>query len=73
VRIPFVRFIAVDGAAALVGVPLGFGVAYLFTDQLPAILRGVHRVERLLLLGALVLVAGGIAWLAYRKSRAGSL
>jgi membrane protein DedA with SNARE-associated domain len=73
VRIPFVKFIAVDGAAALVGVPLGFGVAYLFTDQLPAILRGVHRVERLLLLGALVLVAGGIAWLAYRKSRAGSL
>ena len=33
--------------AALVGVPLGFGVAYLFTDQLPAILHGVHRFERL--------------------------
>lgn len=73
VRIPFWKFIAVDGIAALVGVPLGFGVAYLFSDQLPAIMRGVHRAERLLLLGVLVVLAGIIAWLAYRKSRAGSL
>ena len=73
VRIPFWKFLAVDGIAALVGVPLGFGVAYLFTDQLPAIMRGVHRAERLLLLAGMVVVAGVIAWLAYRKSRAGSL
>ena len=69
VRISFWKFLAVDGLAAVVGVPLGFGVAYLFTDQLPAILRGVHRFERIIALLALVLLATAIAYLAYRKSR----
>ncbi len=67
--VSFWRFILVDAAAALVGVPLGFGVAYLFTDQLPAILGGVHRVERLAALGAMVLLAAVIGYAAYRKSR----
>lgn len=70
VRVPFWKFLAVDGLAALVGVPLGFGVAYLFTDQLPAIMRGVHRVERLAVLAVLVLLAALIGYLAYRRSRA---
>ena len=69
VRISFWKFLLVDAIAALVAVPLGFGVAYLFTDQLPAILHGVHRVERLLILAAMVLVAAVIAYAAYRKSR----
>jgi membrane protein DedA with SNARE-associated domain len=69
VRIPFWKFALADGIAALVGVPLGFGVAYLFTDQLPAILQGVHRVERLLILAGLVLLAAAIGYAAYRKSR----
>jgi membrane protein DedA with SNARE-associated domain len=68
VRIPFWKFLLVDGVAALIGVPLGFGVAYLFTDQLPAILHGVHRMERLLTLAILVVVAAIIAFAAYRKS-----
>jgi membrane protein DedA with SNARE-associated domain len=69
VRIPFWKFLAVDGVAALVGVPLGFGVAYLFTDQFPAIMRGVHRVERLAILAGMVLLAAIIGYLAYRRSR----
>jgi membrane protein DedA with SNARE-associated domain len=69
VRIPFWKFLLVDTVAALVAVPLGFGVAYLFTDQLPAILQGVHRVERLAILAAMVLLAAVIAYAAYRKSR----
>lgn len=69
VRIPFWRFLLVDGVAVIVGVPLAFGVAYLFTDQLPAILHGVHRVERIAVLAVLVLLAAGIGYLAYRKSR----
>jgi membrane protein DedA with SNARE-associated domain len=68
VKIPFWKFVLVDGVAALVGVPLGFGLAYLFTDQLPAILHGVHRVERLLTLAGMVLLAAIIAFAAYRKS-----
>jgi membrane protein DedA with SNARE-associated domain len=69
VRIPFWKFLLVDTVAALVGVPLGFGVAYLFTDQLPAILQGVHRVERVLILAGMVLLAAVIGYAAYRKSR----
>lgn len=69
VRIPFWKFLLVDGIAAVVGVPLGFGVAYLFTDQLPAILRGVHRVERIAALVAMILLAAIIGYAAYRKSR----
>ena len=69
VRIPFWKFVLVDGVAALVGVPLGFGVAYLFADQLPAILRGVHRVERLAILAGMVVLAAIIGYLAYRRSR----
>lgn len=69
VRVPYWKFIAADGLAALVGVPLGFGVAFLFTDQLDAIRRGVHRFERVLLLVCMVLLAAGIAAAAYRKSR----
>jgi len=69
VRIPFWKFLLVDGTAAVVGVPLGFGVAYLFTDQLPAILRGVHRFERIAILAGMVLLAVVIGYAAYRKSR----
>ena len=69
VGIPFWKFLLVDAIAALVGVPLGFGVAYLFTDELPAILHGVHRLERIVVLAVLVLLAVMIAYAAYRKSR----
>jgi membrane protein DedA with SNARE-associated domain len=69
VRVPFWKFLGVDAMAALIGVPLGFGVAYMFTDQLPAIMRGVHRVERLAVLAGMVLLAALIAYLAYRRSR----
>ena len=69
VRIPFWKFLLVDGVAALIGVPLGFGVAYLFTDQLPAVMRGVHQVERVAALVVMLAVAVLIAYLAYRKSR----
>lgn len=68
-RIPFWRFLVVDTAAALVGVPVAFGVAFLFTDQLERILDDVHRIERWLILGALSVLAGWLAWLAWRQSR----
>jgi membrane protein DedA with SNARE-associated domain len=69
-RVPFWTFILVDAAAALLGVPAGFALAYFFTDQVDVILHDVHRVERWLALLALVALAAWISVLAWRKSRA---
>jgi membrane protein DedA with SNARE-associated domain len=57
-RVPFWKFVVADACAALVGVPLAFGLAYFFTDQIKAIAADVHRAERWLgLVGLLALAA----------------
>jgi membrane protein DedA with SNARE-associated domain len=68
-KVPFWRFMAADTAAALIGVPVSFGVAFVFADQLERVLADVHRVERWLALYALVAIAAWLAYLAYRQSR----
>jgi membrane protein DedA with SNARE-associated domain len=69
-RVPFGKFLAVDAAAAMVGVPVSFGLAFFFTDQLEAIIAGVHRVERWVVILALVVAAAWIGIRAYRRSQA---
>ena len=66
-RVPFWKFVVADAGAAALGVPLGFGLAYFFTDQITAIAADVHRVERWLALAGLlvlmvVLVVGVWRW-----------
>jgi membrane protein DedA with SNARE-associated domain len=68
-HIPFWKFIVVDTVAALVGVPVGFGIAFLFTDQLARVLADVHRLERWLVLYALVALAAWLAFLGWRQNR----
>jgi membrane protein DedA with SNARE-associated domain len=68
-RVPFWKFLLVDGSAALVSVPLGFGLGFLFTDQLERVLADVHRVERWLALAAVAALAAGAAVLAWRRGR----
>lgn len=68
-RLPFWKFLLVDTAAACVGVPVSFGFAYFFTDQLRAILDDIHRVERWLLLLGLLTLAGWVTLRVWRKSR----
>jgi membrane protein DedA with SNARE-associated domain len=68
-RLPFWKFLLVDAAAASVGVPLSFALAYFFTDQLQAILEDVHRVERWLLLAGFVALAAWLMRLVWRKNR----
>lgn len=68
-RLPFWKFITVDGASALLSVPVGFGIGFVFTDQLEQVMRDVHRVERWLVLYALVALAIWLAWLAWRQGR----
>jgi membrane protein DedA with SNARE-associated domain len=68
-RIGFVRFLIVDAVAAMMSVPVGFGLAYLFTDELERAMTEVHRIERWLALYALTALAGWLAFLAWRHSR----
>lgn len=68
-RVPFGQFLAVDTAAALLGVPVSFALAFFFADQLEWLLADVHRVERWLAIAGLVILAGWLALLAYRRAR----
>ena len=68
-RVPFGRFLAVDAAASLLGVPVAFGLAFFFTDQLEQIVRDVHRVERWAVLILLVAIGVYFAVRTYRRSR----
>jgi membrane-associated protein len=57
-RVPFWKFVVADAGAALLGVPLVFGFAYFFTEQIKTVMADVHRAERWLgLAGLLVLAA----------------
>ncbi len=56
-NVPFWKFVAADAGAALFGVPLVFGLAYCFTDQIKAIMADVHRAERWLFLAGLLAIA----------------
>jgi membrane protein DedA with SNARE-associated domain len=67
-RVPFWKFLAVDTFAALVSVPFAFFLAFLFADQVEQVLIDVHRVERWLILAALVIVA---LWVAIAVRRRG--
>jgi membrane protein DedA with SNARE-associated domain len=68
-HVPFWRFLLADAAGAMIGVPVSFGLAFFFTDQLEQIVADVHRVERWVILAALVAIAAWIAVRAYRRSR----
>ncbi len=67
-EVPFWKFLAVDTAAAAVGVPVGFGVAFLFTDRLGQALSDVHRAERWLVLLVLLIVAIWVAAAAWKRT-----
>jgi membrane protein DedA with SNARE-associated domain len=69
VRLPFWKFLLVDAAAACLGVPIAFGLAYFFTDQLQAIVDDVHRVEGWLILIGFVVLAAWLIRLVWRKNR----
>src|SRR4029077_20423328 len=53
-RVPFWKFVVADGGAALVSVPLMFGLAYFFTVQIEAIMADVRRAQRWLGLAGLL-------------------
>ena len=68
-RIPFWKFLAVDGAAIGYGVPLNFSLAYLFADRVHELLANVHRIDRWIAVLAVVAVAGWLGFAVWRRSR----
>jgi membrane protein DedA with SNARE-associated domain len=69
-RVPFWEFVVADAGTAALGVPVVFGLAYFFTEQLTAIAADAHRVERWLalmgLLGLLAVLGVGV-WRWHRR------
>jgi membrane protein DedA with SNARE-associated domain len=70
-RVPFWKFLAADGAAATVGVPVVFGLAYVFTDQLEEVMADVHRVQRWLGLVLVVAIVVAFAVRIWTRNRRG--
>jgi len=68
-RVPFWKFLAADGGAATLGVPVGFGLAYSFTDQLEEVLADVHRVQKWLGLLAVVAIATVLGVMIWKQNR----
>lgn len=68
-RVPFGQFLAVDTAAALLGVPLSFALAFFFADQLDSLLHDMHRIERWVAIAAIVIAAGWIGFVVLRRAR----
>jgi membrane protein DedA with SNARE-associated domain len=67
--VPFWKFVVADVGAALVGVPLVFGLAYFFTDEFMAVMADVHRAERWLALAGLLVLAAMLAVSVWRWQR----
>ena len=68
-RVSFPRFLLADAAAVMLGVPVSFGLAYFFSDQVWRILEDVRRVERWAVLAVIVAVAVWLGVLQYRGGR----
>jgi membrane protein DedA with SNARE-associated domain len=63
-------FLLADGLAALLSVPLVFGLGYVFAAHLAEVKRNLHDAETL---GLLLLVGLGGAWSAVRRKRGARL
>jgi membrane protein DedA with SNARE-associated domain len=68
-KFPFWKFLAVDGGAALVSVPIGFGLAHALTEQLYHLARDAHRWDRWLMLLGLLAAVGWLAYLLNRRMK----
>jgi membrane protein DedA with SNARE-associated domain len=68
-RVSFWTFLATDAGAAVVGVPFSFAVAYFFADQVEALVADMHRAERWLALGGVVVLAAVLAVMTRRWRR----
>lgn len=70
-HVPFRKFILLDGAAALISVPLIVGSVYFFGDQLDQVIRIIKSVEHgiFMAIAAAILMILGKWYITHRKLR----
>jgi len=66
--VPFRAFLLWDGLAGLVTVPAVFGLGYLFSSHVSAVVQGLARAEHWVLFA--LALAAGVGWLVWRWRRA---
>jgi membrane protein DedA with SNARE-associated domain len=68
-HLPYRRFIAYDGAAAMISVPLIIGAVYYFGDELDRVIRVVQQIEHgiLFIAVAVVMAILGKWYITHRK------
>lgn len=67
-RVSFVRFIALDGLAALISVPVWIGLGYYGAENREWLLAWIHRGQGAIEIAACVLVAS-VVWFFWRRTR----
>ena len=72
-NVPFWRFFAMDGLAALISVPSIISAVYYFGDELDSVVRWVKKIEHgiLFVIFGIITVVGLKWWISHRKLKAG--
>ena len=68
-KYPFWKFLAVDGGAAIISVPIGFGLAHVLTEQVLHLVRDSQRWDRWLILFGLLALVAFLAYLINRRMK----
>ena len=68
-RMSYLRFMLLDGLAAIASVPLFITIGYIFADKLNWLFGKIDRIKHILIPCAIVVVAAGILFYYLRKYR----
>jgi membrane protein DedA with SNARE-associated domain len=71
-RMSYLRFLLIDGMAALMSVPLFVFIGYYFADKLNLVFAKIEQIKHILLPILIVLAIGGIALYIVRRRRIAS-
>lgn len=68
-RMSYLRFLLIDGLAALISVPVFVWLGYHFAEDINRVFKGIDKVKEFLLPIALVIIVGLVALHFYRRRR----
>lgn len=72
-HVPYMRFLSMDGLAAMISVPSIIGAVYYFGDELDSVIRWIKKIEHgiIFLVIGLALAIGLKWWISHRRMKAG--